>query len=468
MIQYHDISYNGIWLREHFNGNVVVLSTIPKGMVDGERDFEIPILIKKNVMQTIDELNKIFRDKEKRLILKVQSDRYYLASIVGVVEPSSAVRNAKMTLKFHAKDGYGYSVNGTTKVFQNPTEVKLINNGTADTYPVISVEHKADNGYIALVNETGVFAAGSREDVDMDEKPARKILMKSSASFSGKAVTSTPTGDLAGGTLKVATNGEVTLATKGGWGDGKHWAGGFNVFPIDSANAGVGTQRFYSRFQVAAETGKHSQTGLLKVIYMDANNRIVAMYDIHKGSTNKNEADFIMWYGGNSVRRFKTFKFTPSNKERENPFRIKTHGSIDFEKVGAKLRFFWWGKHYDINVPELADVSIAKVGIWIGQYGTRDLITDHYFTVLKLKSMMCEITNSDKIAGVKNLFLAGDTLTVDMGTTDITINDYPRADVFADGGVFLRLPPGESTLYMEKSSWSGDVVLTVEIRERWL
>lgn len=468
MIAYHDISYNGIWLRKKFDGNVVVLSTIPAGIVDGERDLEVPIIIKKNVLETIDQLNNIFREKNKRLIFKVQPDRYYIASISEEIEPTSAVRNARLTLKFHADEGEAYSVNTITKVFQNPTELILTNPGTADAYPVISVKHSTDNGFLAFVNETGVFAAGSREDIDMADKPPRTMLMGSSTGFAGKAVTSTPTGDLAGGKLNVSVGGEVTLSAKGGWGDGKHWAGGFNVFPFSLSGAGVGDKRFYSHFQLAAETGKVSQTGLLKVMYLDSNNRVVAMYELHKASTSKNEATFSFWYGGNSLRRYKQpFTFTPSNKERENPFRTKTHGSIDFEKKGALLRFFWWGKHYDLVVPELADTAIAKVGIFIGQYGTRDLIPDHYFTVLKLKAMRCEITNLDKIAGVKNLFLAGDVFKLDNMTTDITINGTPRADVLANGGGFLRLPPGESKMYFQKSSWAGDAEVTVEIRGRW-
>lgn len=468
MINYHDISYNGVWLADRFGENVIVSSTIPQGIDEnGGRTIEVPIEIVDNILDTIDKLNAIFREKKKRLILKVQPDRYYIASITGEIEPTSAVRNARLTLKFHADEGEAYSVHSITKVFQNPTEMILTNPGTADAYPVITVKHSTDNGYLALINETGAFVAGNREDIDMDEKPPRTMLMGSSAGFAGKAVTSIPTGDLAGGTLKVYPSGEITLSSKGGIGDGKHWAGGFNVYPFAETGAGVGKKRFYSHFKLAVETGKTSQSGLLKVVYMDANNRIVAMYDVHKGSTTKNEADFIMWYGGNSLRRHRTFTFTPSNKERENPFRSSTHGSIDFEKRGALLRFFWWGKHYDVVVPELADVAIAKVGLWIGQYGQRDLNAEQYITIFKLKSMMCEVTNLDKVAGVKNLFLAGDVFKLDNMTTDITINDTPRADIFANGGVFLRLPPGERKMYFQKSAWAGDVEVTVKIKGRW-
>lgn len=432
------------------------------------RTIKMPFYVRYNDVSDYDRLESILNVSEsKRLTFSSLPDRYFLAMPSGDLDFKEIRMNGKGTITWVIADGFMHSVNSITKVFQNPTEMILTNPGTADAYPVISVKHSTDNGYLALYNETGVFVAGSREDIDMAEKPARTMLMGSSIGFAGKAVTSTPTGDLAGGKLNVSVGGEVTLSAKGGWGDGKHWAGGFNVFPFSLSGAGVGDKRFYSHFQLASETGKVSQTGLLKVMYLDSNNRVVAMYELHKASTSKNEATFSFWYGGNSFRRYKSFTFTPSNKEKENPFRTKTHGSIDFEKVGAKLRFFWWGKHYDLVVPELADTAIAKVGIFIGQYGTRDLIADHYFTILKLKAMRCELTNQDKIAGVKNLFLAGDVFKLDNMTTDITINGTPRADVLANGGGFLRLPPGESKMYFQKSSWAGDAEVTVEIRGRW-
>lgn len=467
MVDFHDISYNGIWFKERFGDNIVVLETIPKGMLeDGSRKLSVPIAIRDNVLDTIDELNTIFREKEKRLIFKIQKDRYYIATMKKELDPTSAVQHSGVVLEFEAEDGFAYSVNPKRFTATSASEIDITNEGTASTFPTISVTNKSDNGWIGLINETGVFGAGEQDAVDMDEKPSRVMLIPNLSAFASGRTTTIPSGDLAQGTLNVTGN-QITLGAKGPWGDGKKWCGGYNVAPISSTGVGTGDKRFYAHFKVAAETGKTTQTGLLKILFLDSNNKIVAMYDVHKGSTAQNKADFIMWYGGNSLRRLRTFQFTPSSKSNENPFRSGTHGSVDFEKVGAKLTFFYWGKKYSVNVPELADVAIAKVGIFIGQYGTRDLITNHYFTHFKLKSFFAELKNLDKERGVKNLFLENDVMTVDMATTDITVNGTPRADVFARGGDFISIPPGTSKLLFDKSEWANPLDIVVEITERW-
>ncbi len=468
-MNFHDISYNGIWLHEYFDGNVIVVSTIPKGIADdGSRKLEVPIVIVSDVLKTIDKLNALFREKDKRLIFKQQPDRFYIARLKTEIEPSSAVRNSELTLEFEVPDGFAHAVNPDNLEVTNASVININNEGNEPTEPIITITHKSDNGWIGLINETGVFGVGVRESLDMDKKPSREILIPNLKSFTSGRTTTIPTGDLAQGTLNVSST-QVTLGAKGPWGNGKMWCGGYNVASIPPSGAGVGTgdKRFYARFQIAAETGKTTQTGLLKILFLDSNNKIVAMYDVHKGTTAQNKADFILWYGGNSLRRLKTFNFTPSAKATENSFRASTHGNVDFEKVGARLNFFYWGKHYGVTVPELADTAIAKVGIFIGQYGTRDLITNHFFTHFKVKSFFAEIKNLDKIAGVKNTFLANDELMVDTAATEITVNGEPRADLFAKGGDFLTIPPGKSQLIVDKSEWSGDVDVQIEFRKRW-
>ena len=467
MVDFHDISYDGIWLREKFKGNVVVLSTIPNGLnSDGSRILTVPIVIKENVLDTIDKLNALFRNKNKRLIFKIQPDRYYIAKLSKEISPSSAVQHSSIELEFEAEDGYAYSVRNKSVTVENASEITITNAGTAHTFPTISVSNKSDNGWIGMINETGVFGAGERESVDMDEKPNREILIPNFSAFANGRTTIIPTGDIAQGTLTISSS-QIALGSKGPWGDGKKWCGGYNVANITSAGAGTGNKQFYAHFKIEAETGKVQQTGLIKILFLDSNNKIVAMYDIHKGTTAQNKAEFILYYGGNSLRRRGTFEFTPSNKETENPFRAATHGSIDFVKTGAKLSFFWWGKRYDVDVPELADVAIAKVGIFVGQYGTRDIIPTHYFTHFRIKSFYAEQKNLDVLRGVRNPFLRGDILKVDMSTADISINGQPRADVFAKGADFLALPPGTSKLLFEKSEWASGVDVTVEWPERW-
>lgn len=464
MIRYHDISYNGIWFKDKFKDNVIVLSTIPSWESGSKtKKLEVPIVIKKNVLQTIDEMNLIFREKNKQLIFKVQPDRYYIASLNADIKPTSAVKDAGLTLEFEVKGGVSYATN-TKKITQsNPSEIVLKNDGTEDAFPVITIKNNSDNGFISLINETGVTALGVRESLDIDDKPLRNILIRDTAAFTERATTS-PVNDISQGTLTVSKS-EISLKSKGPWGNGKSWCGGLQVAAISESGAGVGDKRFYAHLQIAAETGLGSQTGMMKVMFWDSSNKVVALYDLWKDSTNQNVANISFMYGGNSLRTHKKFTFVPSKKVNQNPFSSSTHGSLDFEKIGAVLRFYWWGVPYYVTVPELANVAISKVAVFIGQYGKRDIIRDHYFTILKLKRFTAEVTNLDVQKGLKNPFLEGQEVSIDMATHKITLDGNPRADLFVRGGDFLKIPPGTTKLLIGKSDWCSGIDVTVEFRE---
>lgn len=466
-MKFQDISYNGIWFHEYFKGNVIVNSTIPRGISeDGSRELNIPIIIVDNVLDTIDKLNLLFREKKKRLIFKRQPDRFYIAELKNEIDPSSAVRNSEITLTFNVPDGVAHAIYPKEIKASNASEIQITNEGTADVSPVITIKNKSDNGFISIINETGVTALGVRESLNVDEKPLRNILIRNTGAFTER-VTTSPVNDLAQGSLNVSSS-EITLKSKGPWGNGKSWCGGMQVATLSESGAGVGDKRFYAHFQIEAETGLGSQTGMMKIMFLDSSNRVVGLYDLWKDSTNQNIANLSFMYGGNSLRTHKHFTFSPSNKPNQNPFRTSTHGSLDFEKIGANLRFFWWGVPYYVTVPELTDVAIAKVAVFIGQYGTRDLIKEHYFTVLKLKRFTAEVTNLDVQAGVKNPFLSGQEVKVDMAKHRITLDGRNRADLFIRGGEFLTFPPGTTKLLIGKSEWCSGVDVIVEFREVYL
>lgn len=411
-----------------------------------------------------------------KLVFSDEEDKYYLAKKIGKISMKEMKGyRSSGTITFLVPDGVAHSVE--EKTFSGTTKTTVQNNGNIRTYPIIKVTTSAESGWIGIANPTGTFELGKRAEVDMNYKELQVPLIRSSSEISSKQ-TSTPTGDLAGGTLVTSSDGKITLGTKGGWGDGKKWAGGYNVATF--AGAGTGEAVFYSNFKLVAETGKLTQTGLLKVIFMDSSNRIVAMYEIHKGSTVKNEATFRMYYGGNSLRLHKEFKFAPSNKANENFLRSSTHGTVDFEKYGGRLRFFYFGQYYHITVPELAEIPITKVGIFIGQYGTRDLVTDHYFTHLGVKSFYCVRKNLDVQNGVDNLFQPGDIVEIDMGAAEVAINGIPRNDLVVTGSDYLFIPPGPSEIVTQYSSWTrvndgliGMILgnqpnIEVTFREEWL
>ncbi|MFK5237190.1 phage tail protein, partial [Lactococcus lactis] len=50
-----------------------------------------------------------------------------------------------------------------------------------------------------------------------------------------------------------------------------------------------------------------------------------------------------------------------------NMFNSST-GDADFLKEGASLGFYWYGSRKTIYVPELADVEVSKVYLYLGQF----------------------------------------------------------------------------------------------------
>lgn len=48
----------------------------------------------------------------------------------------------------------------------NKVTIPILNNGTVDALPIVTIKSTADNGYYGLVNETGIFSCGDTEEED--------------------------------------------------------------------------------------------------------------------------------------------------------------------------------------------------------------------------------------------------------------------------------------------------------------
>lgn len=48
----------------------------------------------------------------------------------------------------------------------NKVTIPILNNGTVDALPIVTINSTADNGYYGLVNETGIFSCGDTEEED--------------------------------------------------------------------------------------------------------------------------------------------------------------------------------------------------------------------------------------------------------------------------------------------------------------
>ena len=52
----------------------------------------------------------------------------------------------------------------------------MTNNGTVEAFPIIRIKHRAENGYIGLVNKTGAFELGNPEEADTEVVKQSEVL----------------------------------------------------------------------------------------------------------------------------------------------------------------------------------------------------------------------------------------------------------------------------------------------------
>ncbi|MCT1171943.1 distal tail protein Dit, partial [Lactococcus lactis] len=276
----------------------------------------------------------------------------------------------------------GGSLGTITNNSDGSVDVEINNTGNLEAFPTIEITNVHENGYIAIAGQNGAIEIGNRQEADGVVKPESEYL------YDSKYDTSfTKFKDVAAGTVNpqnnwLATNGKLEFQTdglrlkdKGTVGSNQGVAGGMKVMtlPADS-NGHVGAVNFYSYFNLFAWATAFGQTGVLQILFTDAKDKLVAGYGIIKGDMVGNKAMMKAWVGGNNPREIYSRDFISNNGEgngagsMNNDQFNERNGSTDFEKKGANFGFYWKGSRLQAYVPELENVEISKVYLYIGQY----------------------------------------------------------------------------------------------------
>ena len=383
------------------------------------------------------------------------------------------------TITFKIPSGHAESVtsnilNATNSGGENGTitpnttdgsiEIKVNNKGTLPTFPKIKLTNVSENGYFGIVGVKGLIGLGNINEADGVTNPMSEQLYDSASDTSFSDFK-----DVAPGTPNpqnnwLATNGKLEFQTDGlrlkdqGTVDSRQGvAGGMKVMtlPADS-NGHVGAVNFYSYFNIFAWAGAFGQTGLLQVLFTDANDKLVAGYGVSKGDMVGNKASMKCWVGGNRPREYASNDFISNNGEgngagsmNNTSFNERT-GHSDFVKTGSQLEFYWKGSRIKAIIPELETVEIAKVYIYIGQY----VQSNKFMTNLSLRNISYRKDQVSVWSNVPNRYAAGSVVEIDMENDKIFTNGVATNKDFVNGGKFFSIPPGESTIIINQSAFN--------------
>ncbi|MDN6388956.1 MAG: phage tail family protein [Lactococcus lactis] len=343
-------------------------------------------------------------------------------------------------------------------------EIKVNNKGTLPTFPKIKLTNVSENGYFGIVGVKGLIGLGNINEADGVTNPMSEQLYDSASDTSFSDFKDVATGTPNPQNKWLATNGKLEFQTdglrlkdKGTVGSNQGVAGGMKVMtlPADS-NGHVGAVNFYSYFNIFAWAGAFGQTGLLQVLFTDANNKLVAGYGVSKGDMVGNKASMKCWVGGNSPREYASNDFISNNGEgngagsmNNTSFNERT-GHSDFVKTGSQLEFYWKGSRIKAIIPELETVEIAKVYIYIGQY----VQSNKFMTNLSLRNISYRKDQVSVWSNVPNRYAAGSVVEIDMENDKIFTNGVATNKDFVNGGKFFSIPPGESTIIINQSAFN--------------
>ena len=432
-----------------------------------EKTIHMPFRVKYNIEEKYDALQKILNvDEPKPLIFSNMPNKVFYAIPSGALDFEEIVFLGKGEINWIIPDGVAHSVDivQVKAAAENGILTAHVDNdSSAAVYPIYRIKHVTENGYLGIVHPGGAFEMGNREEADTETYQQSEVLTKGMSDYVAYTGTNPKNpAILNNGTLNLASDGYLRLSSQG---SGTHWHGGSRKWdlPADS-NGEVGAKNFYLWFRLQFMTGLIAQTGLIQVMLTDASNNLIAAFEVHKDDMVGNKAYAQAWVGGNSIREAFRWDFTPTIYEKDNSF-IYSKGYEDILKIGSKIRFFYYGKYYEINVPELANVKVASVQVFIGQYASWGKLV----TVMGVGELRGRKDYVNKLRDIPNRYAAGSEIVIDTESDSITVDGLPANDELVDGSEFSVFPVGETDIEFYTSSWCKSLpMVSVEYRKRWL
>ncbi|MGV8974551.1 distal tail protein Dit [Lactococcus lactis] len=283
-------------------------------------------------------------------------------------------------------------------------DITINNQGTLPAFPTFKFTHQSDNASITIGGENGVLVLGSQEQTLIDTKTTEtkkvesqwllnpsKISQKDN--FNGHFMTANDVPNPQNGQLLTAGNlvwKQDGLRFQDGGpmppkGTEYLCMGAMQQWTIPADKVGdVGTANFTSTFNIWAQATKMGQTGILQVLFVDGERKLMCGMGIYKDDKVGNTFKTQFYIGGHHNRTWKVFG--PKGQELNNGghgdgrvpnpnlYFNSTTGYFTIQKKGPVFNFTFGnrGGNYPITIPELAYTKCMKVYVYEGQLWDRD------------------------------------------------------------------------------------------------
>lgn len=419
-------------------------------------------------------------DKPVRIDISDEPDKYYMGLVIGSVDVDNVARwLQKGEFEILVPDGVAH---GTTyRRFDNGQEqldkvvFNLVNDGNVPAFPVVTVKNNAENGYIGLVNTSGAFEVGDREEADTGIVKRSEVLIdfrgdRISDGFAkatkNKAVTNDNSENVVG-TAELTTlwdkkhirlRDQTTSGKYGNYATSLSWD-----IPTDSSGA-VGSLDDYIIGRQIFISNAANQYGFIKITVSDTNGQFLYGIETFK-RTKGQDCEFNVFGsdGKNSYYFLKCLNFTGISDSKLNPF-TSSRGQFEIKRNDDRVHVYYQGSVYSFIIPEMKSRKSAKIHVMLGAYHDKPMVTHMYIDELLYRKDFVPA-----IGDVPNRYPIGSNVVLNSENDTVTVDGLEKVVDVVDGSSFLTIPPGNSQLEVYCSSWvKTKPTVKVEFKERYL
>lgn len=434
------------------------------------KTLEMPFEIKGDILASYDAIQKILNVTEpKKLVFGNYPDRYFYAIPDGNLDVTQVAIFGKGTITWLITDGVAYSVGEFEfdGVQQDGYQtITIQNNGTEWADVDYEITHKHENGYIGLVSQYGTIQLGKVEETDLEDYEASETLINDifSPSTSGWVLNNATTvhvvsehkqtGNLA---ITNGTGGYALRVTNYGTGEQWHGPSWTKKVPADR-NGHVGAKNCTLSWHHYFTTSTFNNRGVIQFLMTDRNKKNVAAMTVFKNElgNNKGYAEFFV----NGINKGK-IEF---DCNWNNPRTGQNAGKSSISKFGDRFEFNVNGEVKPFTVPEMKDIEVIEVSIFIGTWGSGEGIGENHVYSMEFTSH-----SVDAQRDVPNRFQAGSVVRIDGESTKVYVDGVVSAGHEVNGTDYFKVPPGTTEVQFYYSDFSSPPPqIKAKIREVYL
>lgn len=449
--------------RASLRPNIITVPGMHGGYV-ASIDIE-PLIIPVKIEVSGDTREKYFNNCEevaewlttnepKPLVFDDQPDRIYYAMLLGSLEPEEIVRVGYVDVKFICPDPYKY---GPEKVVEPSSDTFIVeNNGTAETYPIITLTANEPTTFAMVSNSEEYMMVGRPYNIEKEQpfQKYQRIFTDDASSLVGWTTGTTVDGGVVAGQMQAA-NGRFEAVS---YGTGTNWHGPAIKTSIPEIVEDFRFQTFISM----ANKNSPAYVGRVEVYLLDNLGNTVAKLAIKDTQTQQALTFAEVRIGDMSNYHYLINEYgdRPGNwNDFYGILRIEKDGNewyayVAMTEVGT-------GRHHTRRSVRWVDTEnkftrqVAQVQVHVAQYGNNPAASGGVY------AMILDKINHEQ-DGVPYIANAGDVIVFDHKTGDAYINGEPVP--FDFGADFFALKKGYNSLAVIPEN-TFDV--GIKYRERW-